>query len=162
MNLSELLEHPATEVGWSWNPHARLRCIDCGDEQPLGPAFNGCDHCSDGGEHAPLEVLYESLDQPHESELRSILRRLALYRQPIAPTKRVSLGRSPTPLVAVPGRIRIGSMSSTLELRSCSDPKEWSLARQATTGRPLPRMPLLRSCQLSFSAILRLRLRHCK
>jgi threonine synthase len=102
MNLPELLEHPATEVGWSWNPHVRLRCIDCGDEQPLGPAFDGCDHCSDGGEHAPLEVLYESLDQPHESELRSILRRLALYRQPIAPTKRVSLGRSPTPLVAVP------------------------------------------------------------
>jgi threonine synthase len=102
MTLPELLENTATEVGWIWNPHARLRCIDCGSEQPLGPAFNGCGHCSDGEERAPFEVVYEGSDFPQGSGLRSILQRITLDRQPIAPTKRVSLGRSPTPLVAVP------------------------------------------------------------
>jgi threonine synthase len=102
MTLPESLENTATEVGWSWNPRARLRCINCGSEQPLGPAFNGCERCSDGGEHAPLEVVYENSDPPQGTGLRSILQRLSVERQPIAPTKRVSLGRSPTPLVPAP------------------------------------------------------------
>jgi threonine synthase len=101
MILPELLENMAAEVGWSWNPHARLRCIDCGNEQPLGPAFKGCERCANGGEHAPLEVVYEGADPPRESELRSVLQWLSVDRQPIAPTKRVSLGRTPTPLVPV-------------------------------------------------------------
>ena len=102
MTLPEPLKSTAIEVGWSWNPRARLRCIECGSEQPLGPAFNGCERCSDGRGHAPLEVVYEDSDPPQGAGLRSILRRLSLDRQPIAPTRRVSLGRSPTPLVSVP------------------------------------------------------------
>src|SRR5215211_2639054 len=101
MTLPELLENMAAEVGWSWNPHAHLRCIDCGNEQPLGPAFNGCERCSDGEDHAPLEVVYEDSDLPQGSGLRSVLWWLSVDRQPIAPTKRVSLGRTPTPLVPV-------------------------------------------------------------
>jgi threonine synthase len=101
MILPEPLENMTTEVGWSWNPRARLRCIDCGSEQPLGPAFNGCERCSDGEERAPLEVIYEESDPQQGSRLRSLLRWLSVDRQPIAPTWRVSLGRTPTPLVPV-------------------------------------------------------------
>jgi threonine synthase len=102
MTLPEPPENTATEVGWIWNPHAQLRCIDCGNEQPLGPTYNGCAHCSDGEERAPLEVVYEGSDLPQGLGLRSILQRMILDRQPIAPAKHVSLGRSPTPLVAAP------------------------------------------------------------
>lgn len=103
MILPEILDPRILEVGWTWNPLAQLRCMECGSEQPLRSAYNGCASCSGGGEeHAPLEVAYEDSDQSEGSSLRSVLQWLALYKQPIALTKRISLGRSPTPLVPVP------------------------------------------------------------
>lgn len=102
MTLTELLENRASEVGWTWNPLARLRCIGCGGEQPLGAAFNGCSRCSEDLEHAPLEVIYEESDPLRGSDPRSVSQLLSCDRQPIAPAKRISLGRSPTPLVPAP------------------------------------------------------------
>ncbi len=38
---------------------AHLRCIQCGEEAPLGPHFEGCPACAASGKRKPFEVIYD-------------------------------------------------------------------------------------------------------
>ena len=87
-------------TGIGWNPAAAVRCMECGDTQPMGPWFGGCPRCAAIGSPAPLEVVYS--DRPPQlGEPNAALGWLARHRQPIPADRLVTLGRNQTPLAAV-------------------------------------------------------------
>lgn len=88
-----------------WNPSARLRCMHCAQTLPLGPSYQGCPDCTWPNEQrsggVPVEVDYDDAG-PGATEVAEVAAWLAAYRQPIARTSRVSLGRPvETPLLQV-------------------------------------------------------------
>lgn len=115
------------------NPRlSHLRCIECGQTQPLADFPRGCPHCERAGKPASLEALYAGLPDSIHSQLESGFR----WGAWLPYTCGVSLGEGRTPsfdLAELAKELGIGRLSAKHEGMNPTGSHKDRMSSQAVT-----------------------------